>query len=165
MTILSPNAYGYCVFRGSRPVSPPLTPELEVRIGPDYAELPPLYQSVDAFLKGQHVPADVVYKTHLALEEMCTNIVKYGYDDKEVHEIVIALNLAPGQLTIRIEDDGHEFDPLAADAPDLDRPLAERPIGGLGIHLVKRSMTSISYSRKGERNTLEMVLRYEPIKK
>lgn len=151
--------------RGFGPVSPHMKTELEVRIGNSFAELPQLYQSVDAFLKGQNIPGDVIYKTHLALEEMCTNIVKYGYDDSATHEIIIVLKLEPAQLTILIEDDGHEFDPLGSATPDLDKPLAERPIGGLGIHLVKKSMSSISYERKGNLNVLEMVLRYESIKK
>lgn len=136
--------------------------ELEVRLGNDYSELPRLITSVDQFLQSHAVPGDVTYKAHLALEEMCTNVIKYGYDDEAAHEILVLLRWQPGLLTLRIEDDGHEFDPLASATPDLDKPLAERPIGGLGIHLVKKSVSTIRYVRENDRNILEMGLEYPP---
>ena len=134
--------------------------ELEVRLGNHYSELPRLIASVEEFLESHDAPVNVAYKAHLALEEMCTNVIKYGYDDKEKHEILIFLSQQPHRLSIRIEDDGHEYNPLATAAPDLDKPLAERPIGGLGIHLVKKSMSAIEYHRENGRNILEMHLDY-----
>lgn len=134
--------------------------ELEVRLGNDYSELPRMIDSVEEFLQSHDAPVAVAYKAHLALEEMCTNIIKYGYDDVNAHEILVHLSQEPNRLTIRLEDDGHEFNPLTSAEPDLDKPLAERPIGGLGIHLVKKSMSALDYRRENGRNILEMRLDY-----
>jgi len=56
-----------------------------------------------------------------------------------------------------VEDDGKPFDPLQAPPPDLSLPLERRPIGGLGIHLIRNLMDEVSYARVGGRNVLKMV--------
>lgn len=133
--------------------------EIEVRIVNSYSEFPKLIQAAEEFLAAKGVSVDVTYKTHLALEEMCTNTIKYGYNDQAAHEIVVHLRYKPDALTIRIEDDGHEYNPLTAPEPDTSKPLAERPIGGLGILLVRKSVDSMTYTRKDGRNILEMGLK------
>jgi anti-sigma regulatory factor (Ser/Thr protein kinase) len=59
-------------------------------------------------------------------------------------------------VTVTVEDDGVPFNPLEATEPDLDRPLEERSIGGLGIHLVKNLMDDVEYRREAGRNYLVM---------
>jgi len=103
-------------------------------------ELPRLNQAVQAFLDSHSAPTETVFATHLAVEEMITNIIKYGYDDAGPHEIGITLTREPGRLTIAIEDDGHEFNPLNLPAPDTTHQLEKRKIGGLGIHLVRNTV-------------------------
>ena len=61
------------------------------------------------------------------------------------------------RLTMTIADDGVPFDPLGAEAPDVDAPLEEREIGGLGIHLVRNLVDDASYHRRIDRNVMTLV--------
>jgi serine/threonine-protein kinase RsbW len=129
---------------------------LSVRIANDPAELARLAEQVGDFLAGHAAPPGAAYKVGLALEELVTNTIKYGYDDRDRHEIEVFLAWEPPQLVLRLEDDGHPFDPLAAPAPDTDAPLEARSVGGLGIHLVRRMADAFTYRRAGNRNRLEL---------
>ena len=92
----------------------------------------------------------------LALDEVVTNIILHGYDDDADHEIRVTMAVEGGVLTIEVEDDARHFDPLQAPPPDLDLPIEERPVGGLGIHLVRTLMETVEYQRRGGRNVLTM---------
>jgi len=58
-----------------------------------------------------------------------------------------------------VEDDGKPFDPTQAPVVDTSLPLEKKPIGGLGIHLIRRAMDEMSYRRQANRNVLRMVKR------
>jgi len=109
---------------------------------------------VTDFLNQQKVPQDTTYAAVLAVEELLTNTVRYGYDDKNHHEIALTITVTGDVVVVHLEDDGHEFDPLAAPPPDLDRPIDERPIGGLGIHLVRRMSSRLEYVRENGKNIM-----------
>jgi anti-sigma regulatory factor (Ser/Thr protein kinase) len=68
----------------------------------------------------------------------------------------LELERADGKLNLSLSDDGPAFDPLALPTPDLDAPLEERPVGGLGVYLVREMMDDVSYSHRGGRNCLSM---------
>ena len=89
---------------------------------------------------------------------MLNNIVSYGYDadDEEEHEIEIHLRLLDSELAVTITDDGRPFNPFANEPPDTRLPVDERPIGGLGVHLVKSFMDRCSYERHGEHNVVNL---------
>jgi serine/threonine-protein kinase RsbW len=61
-----------------------------------------------------------------------------------------------GELKAEVEDDGQPFNPLEAPEVDTTKPLEERTIGGLGIHLVRKLMDGLDYQRQGDRNLLTM---------
>jgi anti-sigma regulatory factor (Ser/Thr protein kinase) len=94
------------------------------------------------------------YNLLLVLEEVVTNIISYGYMDETVHSITVNITLENRDLTLLISDDAREFNPLEKPMPDLDAPLDERPIGGLGIALFRSIMDSVEYRRKNDRNIL-----------
>lgn len=125
------------------------------------AELERLSGQVNVFFEGKGVPPHAVYATHIALEEMITNVIKYGYADAGAHDIAVTLALSPNHLDIRIEDDGREFDPLSAPEPDIDKPLEERRIGGLGIHLTRTMVQDMRYQRLNGKNILDMRVSYQ----
>ena len=134
-----------------------MTPEtLDETIPNDAQALAALAERVGAFLESRDVAPATAYATSLALEEMATNIIKYGYDDSGRHEIHVRLAAGPDGVRLLLEDDGHPFDPLAAPAPNTDLPLSERGIGGLGIHLVRKTVREMTYARVGGRNRLEI---------
>jgi serine/threonine-protein kinase RsbW len=108
------------------------------------------------FLRQNGINARVQYALNLAIEEMGTNILKYSYDDQEAHTIRLHLQLAEGKAILVLEDDGHEFNPLQAPAPDLNLSLDERKPGGLGICLVRQFADEVQYERRDGRNVLKI---------
>lgn len=97
------------------------------------------------------------YLALLAVEELVTNCIKYGYDDTFEHWIHIGIRLSGTELVVVIRDDGHPFDPRSLPEPDTDLPVEERPIGGLGIHLLRNLFDALDYSRVDGHN--QVVLR------
>ena len=95
-----------------------------------------------------------MHDLNLALEEILTNIISYGYTDNREHEIKVRLSVQPGEVKAEVEDDGQPFNPLAAPEADTTQSLEERTIGGLGIHLVRKLMDGLEYKRQGDRNLL-----------
>lgn len=109
----------------------------------------------------QHaLAAGDVANINLVLDEIVINIIRHAYEDDSEHRIAVHLALERGILTIRVEDDGRRFDPLGAPTPNLNLPIAERPLGGLGIHIVRAIATGIAYRREADRNilTIEMTM-------
>lgn len=114
---------------------------------------------LDLFLEKQCATPRFALRVRLVIEELVTNTIKYGYDDANEHRISLVLTLdKPARL--RIEDDGHPFDPTVQTlATPLNAALEERPIGGLGLHMVRAETTSLSYQRCDGINRLDLVLR------
>lgn len=129
---------------------------LTVQVWNELPELRRLAETVDAFCDEQHIPEMVAFQINLALDEILTNVISYGYSDNNRHHIGVDFLCQDGDLTIEIVDDGRPFDPFSAPAPDLDAPLEERRPGGLGIHLVKTVMDGVEYQRKSGRNHLTL---------
>ena len=99
----------------------------------------------------------LVGKVNLLLEELAMNTINHGHDGG-LHEISITFNSTDDALTIDIVDDGKPFDPLTdAPMPDVNAPLHERPIGGLGVFLVRKLMDELTYRREEGRNHLTLV--------
>jgi anti-sigma regulatory factor (Ser/Thr protein kinase) len=105
------------------------------------------------------IGAQPVYLANLVIEEMGTNILKYGYDDTADHEIRLRMEIQPGSLGLILEDDGHPFNPLTAEEPDVNLPAEERVPGGLGIHLIRKLIDEIQYERLDGRNRLTVRIR------
>jgi serine/threonine-protein kinase RsbW len=107
------------------------------------------------------LPLPLVMSLNLALEEALANIITYGYDDTNPHEIAIEF-LSDGKvLTISIIDDGHEYDPTVREDPDITLSVDDRPIGGLGIFLIKKIMDRVEYQRKNNKNHLVLTKNIE----
>ena len=102
--------------------------------------------------------AELLTRLELAVEEAAVNVCHYAYPDAS-GEMVIRTSCLDGELQIELEDRGTPFDPLAAPSPDLEVPLEQRRIGGLGIHLIRKVCDGVSYRRDGDRNILTLVLR------
>jgi sigma-B regulation protein RsbU (phosphoserine phosphatase) len=127
---------------------------LEINLKNKVSELDGVNQSLMEFGQRHGLPSKVVHDLNLAIEEILTNIISYGYTDNREHEVKVRLSAQLGEVSVEIEDDGQPFNPLEAPEPDITKPLEERKIGGLGIHLVRKLMDSLEYKRQGERNLL-----------
>lgn len=119
----------------------------------------PAAARAEAWLETHHPSARAMYLVPLAIEEIVTNCIQYGYDDGGDHTIVITLSIADRILTMTVVDDGHEFDPLANAAPDLSLDVENRPIGGLGIHLLRNLTDRMTYERRDGLNRLTLIKR------
>jgi serine/threonine-protein kinase RsbW len=130
--------------------------QTSIQLKNDLAELERLSQAIADFAAGSGLPAKFLFDINLALEEIVTNVISYGYEDDREHAITVRFLLEQEELTAEVEDDARPFNPLDAPEPDLDRPLEERPIGGLGIHLVRKVMDRLEYRRQDGKNILIM---------
>ncbi len=128
---------------------------ISLTIAPRHDQLDQITAAVEELGERDNWPLDLVFKVNLVLEELGVNVVNYSSDASE-----IAISLASDEHAVSVEivDDGPPFNPLAdAAEPDLDAPLEDRPIGGLGIHLVREMMDELHYSREEGKNRLAMV--------
>ena len=102
------------------------------------------------------VDADRSYQLQLAIDEIATNIISYGYTgDGAKGDITIGGEMRDGALVITLEDHGPAFDPRTRPIPraeEMDRPLEERKLGGLGIYLALHGVDRFDYRREGDRN-------------
>lgn len=130
--------------------------QVSLRIANDLAELTRVAERVDDFCAAHNVPADCAFKLNVALEELLTNTMSYGFDDTLRHEIAITVARAGDEIVAEISDDARPFDPLTAPAPDLDSTIEERRVGGLGVHLVKTLMDKVVYAYRDGRNRVTL---------
>lgn len=113
------------------------------------------------------IDEDRSYHLQLAVDEIATNIISYGYKDAAPSaEISISGEITADVLVITLEDQAPAFDPRVRQMPnaeDLARPLEERRIGGLGIYLATQGVDRFDYRREGERNLniFEVRVRHE----
>ncbi len=87
------------------------------------------------------LPDDVQFKVRLCVEEVVENIFSYS----KAIRVDVSVTTEDSMLVIRLEDDGIPFDPLSKKDPDINAPLEDRPVGGLGIFLCKQMMDSLEY--------------------
>ena len=106
-----------------------------------------------------NIPMKIALNLNLVLEELVTNIIFYGYEDKDEHEININLSYKNNTIKVQIEDDGRQFDPLQVPEPDIEKTVEDRKIGGLGIHFVRKIMDDINYLRLDNKNRLTLTKR------
>ena len=112
---------------------------------------------VAAFVSEQGIAADDAARILILLEELLTNLAKYGYPDRaEPGRAEIALALNGSRLEIEFIDDGCAFDPLAAPIPNLEEPLEQRPIGGIGLQLVRSLTDVVRYERRNNKNEIRL---------
>ena len=135
--------------------------DLSIRMKNDLAELETVNQALEEYSELHQLPAGALNAVSLALDEIITNLVSYGYQDHEEHYIDIRVSLARGQLSLIVEDNGVAFNPLETDSPDTSSALEDRPVGGLGIHLVRSVMDEVAYNYRNERNCLTMTKKLE----
>ncbi len=111
---------------------------------------------IDTISEENDIDMMVSMNINLAVEEAVANVMKYAYQKGTAGEVRINATAADGLLTIAITDDGAPFDPSQKEDPDVSLPVEERPIGGLGIFLVRQLMDSVAYQRADGKNILTL---------
>jgi anti-sigma regulatory factor (Ser/Thr protein kinase) len=120
-------------------------------------DLNSLTAEVEALGERENWPPALVFKANLVLEELTLNINNYGGNDG-IRQIEITLNSETDRLIIEVIDDGSPFDPTTdATLPDTNAPIEDRPVGGLGLHLVRTMMDEMQYKREQGKNHVILV--------
>ncbi|MGD9240251.1 MAG: ATP-binding protein [Desulfobacterales bacterium] len=120
------------------------------------SELDALCQKLEKFGQSMGLSQKCIFEANLALDELFTNIISYGFDDKNEHTIRITISFQNDELVFNIEDDGIPFNPTEVESPDLECTIEECRIGGLGIHLAKNLMDEVCYQRCNDKNVLTL---------
>jgi len=133
----------------------PMKKELEIKVTNQLSAIERFNQAFTEFGRRHRLAPKILHDVNLAVEEILANIISYGYtDNREEHEIKLGVSVQPGEVRVDVEDDGRPFNPLEAPEPDTTKPLEERTVGGLGIHLVRKLMDSLEYKRRDNKNFL-----------
>ncbi|MBF0498137.1 MAG: ATP-binding protein, partial [Deltaproteobacteria bacterium] len=95
-----------------------------------------------------------IHEVDLAIDEAATNIINYAYENT-AGDLTVSITLEePATLVIALIDHGTPFNPLTIPPPDLESDIDHRPIGGLGLHLIRKFTDSVSYRREDDKNIL-----------
>ena len=113
--------------------------------------------AVEEFAEQVGLPFDVCFQIRLSIEELFTNIVNYGYEDSDVHEVQITVEALDKRVEIGIIDDAKEFNPLTRAEKEQPDSLEDMDIGGQGIVLIKAYMDEIDYEYADGKNKLKLV--------
>ena len=115
---------------------------------------------VEDAVKASKLNPEMESSLNLALEEAVTNVIDYAYPEGTEGEVLIDAAVTDKALTFTITDNGKPFDPTARPEVDINAGVEDRPIGGLGIPLVRQIMDEVRYERRGEKNVLIITKRY-----
>lgn len=124
-------------------------------------QLGDLVAAIDGVLAREGVPAAVAHDVQLVTEEVVCNALEHGRVEGRGHEISVGIGIEHGLITLEFRDDCIAYNPLERPDPDLDADIADRPIGGLGVHLIRELAEEVSYRREEPHNILRVVLRTE----
>lgn len=127
---------------------------LSVTLTNKLTEIERLSAIVDEFGEQHDIPPKVLFALNVSLDEILTNVISYGYADSLPHDIIVRLSCRDGMVEVAVEDEARAYNPLTTPEPDLMKPVEERPIGGLGVHLIRKMMDAIEYRRERDRNIL-----------
>jgi serine/threonine-protein kinase RsbW len=130
--------------------------ELTLHIKNTFAAVHSANEAASRWLEERGTPADLQYFANLAIEELATNCIKYGYDDTHEHIIELRMSLSSGSLVLVVKDDGHPFNPLEAPAPDMSLPVEDWAVGGLGLHLLRQLSDGMEYVREDGKNQVTL---------
>ena len=122
----------------------------------DLRQLPLLSAFIDEVAKEKGLDRSVADSLNLVLEEAVVNIINYAYPEGVDGTMEIDVSEKANLLTINLIDRGQVFDPTAREEVDITAGVEERPIGGLGIHLIRTIMDHVEYERKDGKNILTM---------
>ena len=122
----------------------------------DVQAVPRLGEFVDEICELNGMDMATTMQMNLAIEEAVVNVMNYAYPQGTQGEVHVESYADDTQLTVVISDSGTPFDPTAKADVDTTLSAAERPIGGLGIYLVRQLMDAVSYERINGLNVLTL---------
>ena len=126
-----------------------------ISIVSDISSIPTAIKFAEDFLEKNGL--DFAKKTAIVFDEILSNIAKYAYKgEKKNIDVGCDYDEKNKKLTFKFEDFGTEFNPLGVKEADTTASADDRPIGGLGIFIVKNFMDDVVYERKNDKNILTL---------
>ncbi|MEP6908771.1 MAG: ATP-binding protein [Pseudoxanthomonas sp.] len=126
------------------------------------ARVEDLNTSLEAVLIRHRIDAGVRGDVRLIVEELASNAITHGAVDGQQlgqHELSVNIAIQDDLLTLDFRDEGAPFDPLSTETPDLEADIMDRPIGGLGLYLIRQIAQETHYRRVDDANLLRVTLR------
>lgn len=132
-----------------------------IRLNNDINEVPQLAEWIEQVCDKFGLAPSVVFQLNLALEEAVVNVMNYAYPGQTGMPVTLSAEMHGNGMVFELEDQGIPFDPTSSEEPDVTLPIEDRPIGGLGIFLVRQIMSEVSYTRHDNTNVLTMTYHIE----
>ena len=130
--------------------------EKKLTLPNDLADVPLLEDFVEEVSEAAGLDMSTTLQLNLALEEAVVNVMEYAYPEGFKGKLCIEALVHSSNLQLIITDEGRPFDPTKTADVDVTLSAEERPIGGLGIYLVRQIMDTVSYARVGGKNVLTL---------
>ena len=136
-----------------------MTGKLHLQLNAERESIHKLIEAVEEFGLEQGWTPKLLFQTQLVLEELVINVINHGFR-KSGQSLEVRILSSPQSLRIDLADDAWPFNPLS-DTPeaDLETALEDRPVGGLGVHLVRTMMDELRYVREDGKNHLTLIRR------
>ncbi|MDR2417150.1 MAG: ATP-binding protein [Holosporales bacterium] len=132
---------------------------MELTLENSIAEISRLCDAIELFCDQEQLSPRVRHDMLLVLDELVTNVITHGFSTGVGECVRVCLEKTEKGIYVAIIDDAPAFNPLAVKEPDVNASIEDRPIGGLGIHLMKQFSQHLAYQRKEEHNVLTFYLK------
>jgi anti-sigma regulatory factor (Ser/Thr protein kinase) len=120
--------------------------------------LPFIQEHIEDLAQRSGIDGKRLIQLGIALEEVVVNIINHAYDPTDKGDIKVGFDNQEEMVVVSLVDTGFAFNPLEVAEPDVEMGLLDRPIGGLGIVMVKKFMDQVSYERRNNENILYLTL-------
>ena len=128
----------------------------EITVEADVNNIGVVTDFVNEILEENDCPIKVQMQVDVAIDEVFSNIAFYAYEDKGDATVIVNILEEPQAVELTFIDSGKPYDPLAKPDPDVTLDVSERPIGGLGIFMVKKIMDDVVYEYKNGSNVFRI---------
>jgi anti-sigma regulatory factor (Ser/Thr protein kinase) len=130
--------------------------KIKMTLRNDVSEVARVLDAMETFGEEHGLPAKKIFQFNLALDELITNIVSYGFAEGDESRIELSVSLQDGLVSAELVDNGKAFNPVDAALPELGEGIEDREVGGLGLRLVRTYMDRLDYQRDGALNRLRL---------
>jgi sigma-B regulation protein RsbU (phosphoserine phosphatase) len=132
--------------------------QMMVVIRPELQEIERLNREISEFATANDLPASLVGKLNIAMDDLVNNIISYGLDSESGQDIRVKCLIAGNRFLVEVTDGGKPFNPFENLSVDTTSSLDDREMGGLGRLLVSELMDEVDYERRRDRNVVSLIL-------
>ncbi|MDR2411994.1 MAG: ATP-binding protein [Holosporales bacterium] len=132
---------------------------MDILLRNDLSEVTRLCTAIENFCAEENFSSRICHDLLLVLDELTANIIMHGFSTGVGDAIFVHLERQEGGVFVETKDNAPAFDPLKKRSPNLHASLEDRPIGGLGIHLIRQFAQYMTYRREEDKNIITLFLR------